>query len=117
MTADAFLHFVGADNHGHRVPTDQTFDSALHLLTSGKGRLLAYRNRILIRSGRGKREIYSRSPARMELKLLQKPPGTLRSACSQDIIKRVQPLAGFKYFQAVVVVIITARRGRGLLRF
>ena len=40
MSANAFLKLVGADHHGHRIPTHQALDAALHLLTAGKWRLL-----------------------------------------------------------------------------
>ena len=40
VPADAFLNFVGADDHRQRVPANQALDAAFHLLAAGKRRLL-----------------------------------------------------------------------------
>src|SRR3954454_24358945 len=97
MPPNAAFQFIGTYHHSHRVPPNQTLDPALHLLASGKWRLLADGNRILIRSGSGEGEIDGGSTSAMKLQLLQKTASMLRSASCQNVIERIQPLAGFKY--------------------
>jgi hypothetical protein len=98
VATDAAFHLVRTNHHRHRIPADQALDPALHFLATRKRRLLPYSNRILIGSGSGKGEIDARSPSGMKLELLQKPACTLRSACRQNVIERIQPLAGFENF-------------------
>ncbi len=57
MSADAFLNFVSANDHGQRVPANQALDAAFHLLASWKRSLLPRRNRVLVGSGRRKRQV------------------------------------------------------------
>ena len=49
VTADASLGLVAADDHGHGVPADQTFDPALDIAVAGKGGLFLHRDRVDIR--------------------------------------------------------------------
>src|SRR5436190_1913575 len=57
VAADAVLHFVGADHHSQRIPTNNALNAAFHFLTAGEWGLLNGGNRILIWSSGGKRKI------------------------------------------------------------
>ena len=57
VSANAFLHFVGAHHHGQSIPADEALDAAFHLLAAGKRRLLPGRNRILVGRSRRKRKV------------------------------------------------------------
>ena len=96
VAANAFLKLVGAHDHGQRIPAHQALDAALHFLASGKGRLLADRNRVLVRRRRGEGKVYASGAPGMQRELLQQPAGAFRTSLGEHVIERIQPFPGFK---------------------
>ena len=65
VAANAFLDFVGPNDHSERVPAHQALDPALHFLAAGEGRLGFGWYRVLVRRGRGERQVQARGTARV----------------------------------------------------
>src|SRR5260370_12503197 len=87
VSADSVFHFVGPDDHSHRVPAHQTFDTTLHLLASGKWRLLANRNRVLVGGCRSEGKIDAGGPAGIKRKLPQQPSTALPAASGHHVVE------------------------------
>lgn len=49
VTSDAFVFFVGANNHRHRIPSNDAFDSAFNFAVTRIRRLLVHVDRVDVR--------------------------------------------------------------------
>ena len=67
----------------------------------GKGGCCREANRVLVRSGRGKRKVYAGGAAGVQRQLLQQTSCPLRAALRQNIVQRIQPLPGFQNFHSI----------------
>src|SRR5205823_3427395 len=96
MPADPLLNLVSAHYHSQRVPANQAFNAAFHLLTARKRRLLAGRNRVLVGSCGSKRKVDSSLAPGVQRKLLQQAACTIRATFGEHIIERIDPLSCFE---------------------
>ena len=94
VAADALRVPVGLDDHGQRVPADQTLDAALDLAAARKGRLVLEADRVDVgRVGR-ERERHALL-AGVVLQGLEQAGRSGRAAALDDVVERIEPLARF----------------------
>ncbi len=101
VSANAFLNFVGANDHSHGVPAHQALDAALHFLAAGEWGLRLGVDSILVWSSRREGKIYPSGAARVQRQLLQQSACALRSTMRKNVIERIQPLPRFQDFNTV----------------
>ena len=103
VPADAGLVPVRAQHHRDRVPANQALDAALDLLAAGKRHFLLGRQGIHVRGIRAERQPDA-AAAGMIAQLLQQLSRARGAVGLQDVVERIQPLAGFDRLEIVEVV-------------
>lgn len=97
MAADALLGAVGAHDHGHGIPADNTLDAALGLAVPGEGRLFVGGNRIDV--GCGQREGDENALLLgVDLQPRQQRLNALGAAGLEFVVEGFNPLADFDIF-------------------
>jgi hypothetical protein len=94
VPADAVRLTIGADDHCQRVPAHQTLDAPLDVAIPRIRDLLVRRNRVDVRGGRLVRQAQTRQPRAAAQRLEQTNRAGL-VALTNDVVERLQPLAGF----------------------
>ena len=94
VAADPFGRLVGPHHHGCRVPAHEALDPALEVRIARHQRLIVGGDGIDVRRVRGERQRHA-ALGRVEGQLAEQPGDLGGSAGLQDIIKRLEPLAGF----------------------
>ena len=67
----------------------------------GKGGCCRDGNRVLVGSCGGEGKVYAGCAPGVQRKLLQQSSRPLRAALRQNIVQRIQPLPGLKYFHSI----------------
>ena len=95
VAADAVRLAIGAHDHRQRVPADQALDAALDLAVARIRHLLVGGDRVDV--GRGRRERHADAGLRGRGRAARRAAASTRplSPCSQDVVERLEPLAGF----------------------
>ena len=91
VPADARGSAIGANDHGHGVPTDQTFNSALQFALPRIGRLLRLGDRVEIRRVGLERKLQAAALGMAE-KFTDQGCGLGRAAFIEDFVERFDPL-------------------------
>ena len=95
MAADAVLDAVRLDHHGHGVPAHQALDAALDLAAARVGHLFGGVNRVQVGGVRGEGQLHPGLPG-MDAQLAEQTAHPSRPALLEDVIERLEPLAGFE---------------------
>ena len=98
VSADAALFTVGAHNHGERVPTHETSNSAFNFAVTRIDRLPVSGNGIDVWSVGGEWDLNPRFLS-VTMQFGQESVDPLRPPMADDIIQGIQPFATFNFIK------------------
>ena len=98
VAADAVLDPVGADDHRHRVPADQALDAALDLAAAGIGHFFADVDGVDVGGVGGERQLDAVLLG-VHAELTKQSSDAGRASMLEDVVERLEPLAGFERFE------------------